>query len=219
MHCSYADHRWKFNLLTLSSVSQLKVGKHIYREKLMLATAQNVQHYQPSPAIVAPRSQIIWDNKDFAPHTATALDGSFDTGTIQPGASGLVVVPSNGTIPYHCTIHPWMTAILQVSSSSSPSSSSTGGSTSSLQQNGTGEEQLQQQQEQETKTARGSNNITIFNQSMSTASNAAEGLQQITTQASISQLHKTIIVAAQGDLKEDDISVMYAHKPLIGVVL
>jgi plastocyanin len=91
------------------------------------ATAQNVQHYQPNPARVAPSSQVIWDNKDSIPHTATALDGSFDTGTIQPGASGSATVPARGTIPYHCTIHPWMTATLQVTFTSS-SSSSTGGS-------------------------------------------------------------------------------------------
>jgi plastocyanin len=99
------------------------------------ATAQNIQHYRPNPARVATSSQVTWDNKDSAPHTATALDGSFDTGTIQPGASGSATVPAQGTIPYHCTIHPWMTATLQVSSSSS--SSSAGGSSSSLQQNGT----------------------------------------------------------------------------------
>jgi plastocyanin len=106
------------------------------------ATAQNVQHYQPNPARVAISSQVTWNNKDFAPHTATALDGSFDTGTIQPGASGSVTVPAQGTVPYHCTIHPWMTATLQVSSSSS---SAGGSSSSSLQQNGTGAQQPQQQ--------------------------------------------------------------------------
>src|SRR5919109_4666920 len=73
------------------------------------ATAQNVQHYRPNPATVAPSSQVTWDNKDSAPHTATALDDSFDTGTIQPDASGSATVPAQGRIPYHCTIHPWMT--------------------------------------------------------------------------------------------------------------
>jgi plastocyanin len=78
------------------------------------ATAQNVQHYRPNPATVAPSSQVTWDNKDSAPHTATALDDSFDTGTIQPDASGSATVPAQGRIPYHCTIHPWMTGTVTV---------------------------------------------------------------------------------------------------------
>jgi plastocyanin len=106
------------------------------------AVEQNVQHYEPNPATVAPSSRVTWDNKDSVGHTATALDGSFDTGIIQPASSGSATMPAQGTIPYHCTIHPWMTATLQVSSSSSsPSASSAGGSLSSslsLQQNGTG---------------------------------------------------------------------------------
>lgn len=104
------------------------------------ATAQNVQHYQPNPARAAPSSQVIWDNKDSVPHTATALDGSFDTDIIQPGASGSTTVPARGTIPYHCIIHPWMTAILQVSSSSSSAVGSLSSSSFS-QQNGTGAQQ------------------------------------------------------------------------------
>lgn len=145
------------------------------------ATAQNIQHYQPNPARVATSSQITWDNKDSAPHTATALDGSFDTGTIQPGASGSATVPAQGTIPYHCTIHPWMTATLKVSSSSS-SSTSTGGSSSSsssppLQQNETGAQQPQQQEE-ETQTAHSGNNIGSFNETITTVGNATEELEQ-----------------------------------------
>ena len=87
------------------------------------AVNRNAQHYEPNPATVAPNSRITWPNKDTVAHTATALDDSFDTGIIQPSASGSATVPAQGTtIPYHCTIHPWMTATLQVSSSSSSSS-------------------------------------------------------------------------------------------------
>ncbi len=139
------------------------------------ATAQNVLHYRPDLAVVTPNSQVTWDNKDVAPHTATALDGSFDTGRIQPGALGSASVPSQGAIPYRCTIHPWMTAILQVSSSSF--SSSAGGSSSSSQQNETGAQQPQQQEE-ETQTAQSGNNTGSFNQTMTTVGNATEESEQ-----------------------------------------
>jgi plastocyanin len=143
------------------------------------ATAQNVLHYRPDLAIVTPNSEVTWDNKDVAPHTATALDGSFDTGRIQPGALGSATVPSQGVIPYRCTIHPWMTAILQVSasSSSSSSSSSAGGSSSSSQQNETGAQQPQQQEE-ETRTAQTGNNMGSFNQTTTTVGNATEESEQ-----------------------------------------
>jgi alcohol dehydrogenase (cytochrome c) len=130
------------------------------------AVNQNVQHYEPNPATVAPNSRVTWDNQDSVEHTATSGTSPtdpdagklFDTGLIQPGGSGSATVPAQGTIPYHCTIHPWMTATLQVSSSSSAG----GGSLSSSQQNETGAQQSQQQQ--------GGGNQTAGNQTAQTGS-------------------------------------------------
>ena len=81
------------------------------------ATKQVKIFYQPSPASVLGGAKITWTNKDSAPHTATATDNSFDTGIIQPGSSGSAIIKGQATIPYHCTIHPWMTASLMVASS------------------------------------------------------------------------------------------------------
>lgn len=97
------------------------------------AVNQNAPHYTPNPATVAPSSRVTWINKDSPPHTATAIDGSFDTGIIQPGKSGSAIVPAQGTVPYRCTIHPWMTATLQISSSSSSPSAAGASSSSAIQ--------------------------------------------------------------------------------------
>ena len=81
------------------------------------ATQQVQKYYQPDPAKIADgsESQITWDNKDIAAHTATATDNkSFDTGIIQPGSSGSAIVRGQGEIPYYCTIHPFMKASLQI---------------------------------------------------------------------------------------------------------
>jgi plastocyanin len=81
------------------------------------AAAQQVKvYYLPNPTQVSVGSKITWINKDTAPHTATAIDGSFDTSLINAGSSGSVIIKGTGTIQYHCTIHPWMTGILQTTS-------------------------------------------------------------------------------------------------------
>ena len=69
--------------------------------------------YEPDPAPVSSASEVTWNNKDIAAHTATADDGSFDTGIIQPGESASAVVKGQGRTPYHCSIHPWMNGIIQ----------------------------------------------------------------------------------------------------------
>ena len=81
------------------------------------AAAQQVKvYYLPNPAQLSVGSKITWINKDTAPHTATAINGSFDTSLINAGSSGSAIIKGTGTIQYHCTIHPWMTGILQITS-------------------------------------------------------------------------------------------------------
>jgi plastocyanin len=86
--------------------------------------------YSPNPASVTSGSTITWNNIDSTAHTATADDGSFDTGIINGGSSGSAVISvstGTSTIPYHCNVHPEMRGILQVTSSLStiPSGNST----------------------------------------------------------------------------------------------
>ena len=81
------------------------------------AAAQQVKtYYLPNPSTLTANSKVTWNNKDIAPHTATATDGSFDTGIINVGSSGSAIVRAQGGVPYHCTIHPWMNGMLQVTS-------------------------------------------------------------------------------------------------------
>jgi plastocyanin len=81
------------------------------------ASAQQVtQFYMPVNASIPKDATVTWTNKDIAPHTATADDGSFDAGTINPGSTASAMITGQGTVPYHCNIHPWMHGSLQVSS-------------------------------------------------------------------------------------------------------
>jgi plastocyanin len=64
--------------------------------------------FHPASVTVAAGDTISWTNEDAAAHTVTADDGSFDTGTLDKGASGSHTFASAGTFAYHCTIHPTM---------------------------------------------------------------------------------------------------------------
>ena len=70
--------------------------------------------YQPDPVVVSTNGKVIWQNQDTAPHTATADDGSFDTGTIEKGKIGSETFKEPGTYAYFCEIHPTMRGTVEV---------------------------------------------------------------------------------------------------------
>lgn len=70
--------------------------------------------YQPDPVVVGTGGKVVWQNEDAAPHTATADDGSFDTGTIEQGKIGSETFKEAGTYPYFCEIHPDMRGTVEV---------------------------------------------------------------------------------------------------------
>jgi len=70
--------------------------------------------YQPDPVVVQVDGKVIWQNQDTAPHTATADDGSFDTGTIEKGKIGSETFKEAGTFTYFCEIHPTMHGTVEV---------------------------------------------------------------------------------------------------------
>lgn len=70
--------------------------------------------YEPDPVVVQVGGKVTWQNQDTAPHTATADDGSFDTGTIEQGKLGSATFKEPGTFTYHCEIHPTMHGTVEV---------------------------------------------------------------------------------------------------------
>lgn len=69
------------------------------------------------PAMLAVRvgDSIRWTNRDVAPHTATARDGTWDTGTLGQGESTEVEVTMEMAGEYYCRFHPVMVGSLDVS--------------------------------------------------------------------------------------------------------
>ncbi|HKX25008.1 MAG TPA: plastocyanin/azurin family copper-binding protein, partial [Actinomycetota bacterium] len=70
--------------------------------------------FAPTTLDVAAGMEVTWTNQDPAPHTVTADDGSFDSGTIDPGATFSAVFDQSGTLTYMCNIHPAMTGTVRV---------------------------------------------------------------------------------------------------------
>lgn len=71
--------------------------------------------FQPASVEIGVGESITFtsDGPD-EPHTATADDGSFDTGEVPVGGSATVTFDQAGTFPYLCTLHPSMTGTVTV---------------------------------------------------------------------------------------------------------
>jgi len=70
--------------------------------------------YDPDPVTVEEGGKVIWINRDSAPHTATADDGSFDTGTLEEGKLKSESFKEPGTYAYICSVHPDMHGTVEV---------------------------------------------------------------------------------------------------------
>ncbi len=70
-----------------------------------------------APAELQAGQTITVTNLDSAPHTFTAVDGSFDTGIIDGGQSITFTLPDiTGDIEFFCAVHPSMTGVVSLTS-------------------------------------------------------------------------------------------------------
>ncbi len=64
--------------------------------------------FQPDALEMQAGDKVMFVNLDSAPHTATADDGSFDTGTLNNGDEMTIVIEKPGTYSFFCKFHPGM---------------------------------------------------------------------------------------------------------------
>ncbi len=76
-------------------------------ENLGVVTIRNFS-FGPSTITIKVGDSVTWTNSDAVTHTATADDGSWDTGSISKGESKNTTFNTPGTYTYHCTPHPFM---------------------------------------------------------------------------------------------------------------
>jgi plastocyanin len=70
---------------------------------LTVSTGDNF--YSPASVSISVGDTITWKNSGAAQHSATAEDGSFDTGIFGPGQSRSQSFDAAGTFSYFCTVH------------------------------------------------------------------------------------------------------------------
>jgi plastocyanin len=76
--------------------------------------------YAPGTRKIAPGSWVTWSNNGQDAHTVTAVDGSFDSGNLDPSEGFSWFFDQPGTFQYICALHPWMKARIVVGDGVSP---------------------------------------------------------------------------------------------------
>jgi plastocyanin len=100
------------------------------------SAVQGNPDYEPDDAQVPLNTEIVWQNADSVPHTATSGTGPedansgqiFDTGIINNGESSepleMVGVAEGDEVAYYCQIHPYMTSTITVTAASDEAAAS-----------------------------------------------------------------------------------------------
>ncbi len=70
--------------------------------------------FAPERIEVRPGDRITWINRDIAPHTATADDGSWDSGELRRDEEWQMTVEAGMKTDYYCRFHPMMKARLAI---------------------------------------------------------------------------------------------------------
>jgi plastocyanin len=85
--------------------------------------------FGPASVTVGVGESVTWRNDGPSEHTATATDGSFDTGLLSPGESGRATFDEAGSFSYLCTPHPFMKGTVRVVAQASGDAPGAGGDT------------------------------------------------------------------------------------------
>jgi LPXTG-motif cell wall-anchored protein len=114
---THAIHRRHADARTRRHVSVKLAGSALVSSPARPATAHaandtsvTISDFKFTPASITIHvgDTVIWTNDGPSAHTATANNGSFNTGVLQKGHSGSHTFTTAGTFTYICQIHPFM---------------------------------------------------------------------------------------------------------------
>lgn len=70
--------------------------------------------FRPATLTIKTGTEVTWTNNDSLTHTITSDNNVFDSGNVSSGNTYKHTFDKAGTFPYHCSIHPSMTAEIVV---------------------------------------------------------------------------------------------------------
>jgi plastocyanin len=70
--------------------------------------------FVPAEFSIRAGDSVVFVNRDLVPHTATADDGAFDTGTLRQDERKEIIFEAAGAFSYVCRFHRHMTGIVRV---------------------------------------------------------------------------------------------------------
>ena len=88
--------------------------------------------YSPANVTVEEGTKVVWTNNSDAPHTVTADDSSFDSGSFSENGTFEQTFDTAGEFGYHCAIHSYMHAkvtVVAAGASQPPTDTATGAQT------------------------------------------------------------------------------------------
>ncbi|HEY0897258.1 MAG TPA: plastocyanin/azurin family copper-binding protein [Sphingobacteriaceae bacterium] len=76
----------------------------------------SIEHlaFVPDTIAISTGSTVTWTNQENLPHTVTADDESFTSPTLQTGRTFTHTFTVPDTVPYHCSVHPAMKAVVLI---------------------------------------------------------------------------------------------------------
>ena len=83
-------------------------------DKISIVDNDGSDSYSPNPVEIAAGDTVTWVNDDSTVHTATANDGTFDSGILSRGDTFSFTFDSEGEYPYFCDVHPNMVGTVVV---------------------------------------------------------------------------------------------------------
>jgi plastocyanin len=100
------------NLITsnVQGVEELRVNATI----LFDSTNLGDEAYEPNPIKIALESSVVWTNDDRIAHSATAIEGEFDSGILDSGELFEYTFNEVGRYDYYCMLHPSMVGQVEV---------------------------------------------------------------------------------------------------------
>lgn len=95
----------------------LRLGASLLALPIVAASANAASHstshtvvikgmkFTPADLVINAGDTVMWINEDSTRHSATDLNGAFDTGLLSKGASASLTFGGAGTFNYRCTPH------------------------------------------------------------------------------------------------------------------